>query len=96
MYILILSTHPLEVWDCQVLTYADGCDTLKSMGDVFMKLGLLVGYIASGFCFLIVLFATVVGLPSLCLKKGFFVTTLGVLLMMGSFAFPYMLGRGGF
>lgn len=61
-----------------------------------MDIGLLVGYIASGFCFMIVVLANLAGLPSLYLKKGFVVTTLGVLLMIGSFAFPYLLGRGGF
>lgn len=61
-----------------------------------MSIGLLVGYIASGFCFMIVLLAGLTGLPSLYSKNGFFVTALGVLLAAGSFVFPYMLGRGGF
>ena len=61
-----------------------------------MSIGLLVGYIASGFCFMIVLLSSLVGLNSLYSKNGFFVTALGVLLTAGSFVFPYLLGRGGF
>lgn len=78
------------------LTYTVRCDRLEGIGDVCMDIGLLVGYIASGFCFMIVVLANLAGLPSLYLKKGFVATTLGVLLMIGSFAFPYLLGRGGF
>lgn len=61
-----------------------------------MIIGLLVGYIASGFCFMIVVLVNIVGLPSLYSKKGFVVTALGVLFVAGSYAFPYLLGRGGF
>lgn len=61
-----------------------------------MALGLFVGYIASGFCFMIVLLSSLVGLKSLYSKSGFFVTALGVLLTAGSFVFTYLLGRGGF
>lgn len=61
-----------------------------------MKLGLLVGYIASGFCFMVVLLTILANLPSLYLKNGFVASTLGLLLWMGSFAFLYMLGRRGF
>lgn len=61
-----------------------------------MALGLFVGYIASGFCFMIVLLSSLVGLSPLYSKSGFFVTALGVLLTAGSFVFTYLLGRGGF
>lgn len=61
-----------------------------------MALGLFVGYIASGFCFMIVLLSSLVGLNSLYSENGFFATALGVLLTAGSFVFTYLLGRGGF
>lgn len=61
-----------------------------------MALGLLVGYIASGVCFMLVLLSSLVGLPSFYSESGFFATALGILLIAGAFVFPYLLGRGGF
>jgi hypothetical protein len=65
------------------------------MGDYRMNIGSLTGYIASGFCFMIVVLANIVALPSLYSEKGFVGTVLGVLFLAGSFAFTYLLGRGG-
>ena len=78
------------------LTYTVRCGRLKGIGDVYMDIGLLVGYIASGFCFMLIVIASVAGLPSTYRKNGFMPTLLGVVLVVGSFAFPYLLGRGGF
>ena len=78
------------------LTYTVRCGRLEGIGDVCMNIGLLVGYIASGFCFILTVVVNVASLPSLYRKHGVLIMLLGVTVMVGSFAFPYMLGRGGF
>lgn len=95
MYILIFSTSHRR--DGAVgLTYTVRCDRLEGIGDVCMDIGLLVGYIASGFCFMLIVVTSIASLPSSYGKNGFIHTLLSVTIMVGSFAFPYLLGRGGF
>lgn len=61
-----------------------------------MDIGLLVGYIASGFCFILAVVVNVASLPSLYKKHGAVTLLLAVVFLFGTFAFPYLLGRGGF
>lgn len=79
-----------------MLTYVGGYDTLELIGDVCMGIQMLVGYIATGFCFMVMMLANLIALHELYSKKGFVIPTLGALLMIGAVAFPYLLGRGGF
>lgn len=95
MYILIFSTSHRR--DGAIgLTYTVRCDRLEGIGDVCMDIGLLVGYIASGFCFILTVVFNVANLPSLYRKHGVLIMLLAVVFLFGTFAFPYMLGRGGF
>lgn len=95
MYILIFSTSHRR--DGAVgLTYTVRCDRLEGIGDVCMDIGLLVGYIASGFCFILTVVFNIAMLPSLYRKHGVLTMLLAVVFLFGTFAFPYLLGRGGF
>lgn len=95
MYILIFSTSHRR--DGAVgLTYTVRCDRLEGIGDVCMDIGLLVGYIASGFCFILTVVFNIAMLPSLYRKHGVVTMLSAVVFLFGTFAFPYMLGRGGF
>lgn len=78
------------------LTYTVRCDRLEGIGDVCMDIGLLVGYIASGFCFILTVVFNIAMLPSLYRKHGVLTMLLAVVFLFGTFAFPYLLGRGGF
>lgn len=79
-----------------MLTYTVGRGIFGWIGDVCMDIGLLVGYIASGFCFILTVVFNIAMLPSLYRKHGVVTMLSAVVFLFGTFAFPYMLGRGGF
>ncbi|NCB20105.1 MAG: hypothetical protein EOM61_10855 [Bacteroidia bacterium] len=95
MYIFVFVTSDWRD-GAVVLTYTVGRGIFGWIGDVCMDIGLLVGYIASGFCFILTVVFNVASLPSLYRKHGVLIMLLAVVFLFGTFAFPYMLGRGGF